>query len=243
MADLDDYAGESLSEPDPAQQIDAPTDDAAGVLEQLRSASFATGRRGYDRRQVDEFLSRIARRIEVESSAFDPDVVKRRLQEVGESTAGILTAAEETARKLQTDASSEAERLRSEARQFAETAREKATEETQRLRTETTRRSEEIMGAAETRAEELLEQSLERRRVLDATIERLVDRRAQISNRLRDLSAELRDIADEGSEVEDETTDEAEPVADPWPRREAPDFEGDDEETSVRRAPGFDSRG
>jgi DivIVA domain-containing protein len=238
MVDLEDHEGDSA--PEQELRSEPAQDETTGVLERLRSASFATARRGYDRRQVDEFLLRITRLLESESRAFDPEVVKRRLQEVGESTTGILTAAEETARKLQTDASAEADRLhrtaaeaaeqvRSEAREFAETTRESATEDARRLRMEATRKAEEIVSSAEARVEELLERSLERRQVLDASIERLLDRRVEVADRLRDLSGELRRLADDESDDE-EFVDEEEAAEDSPPRREIPDFGFDDED-------------
>ena len=178
-----------------------------GIADRLRAASFGVARRGYDRRQVDEFLARIARRIEAETGSFDPDALKRQLQQVGESTTGILTAAEETARKLRSDAAREAdelkrsatetaERLRREASEFAETTREKATEEARRLRMEAMQKAEQATADAERRADELLEQSLERRRVLEARVGRLLEERAGIVGRLRDLSKQLASLAE-----------------------------------------------
>jgi len=242
-------------ESDPAAPAGEPAPlemaaEGSSVIERIRSASFATARRGYDRRQVDEFLSRLARRLESESSGFDPDSVKRRLQEVGESTTGILTAAEETARKLQANASTEAERLRrtagetaehmrSEAREFAESTRERATEEGRRLRVEATRKAEEVVSAAEARAEELLERSLERRRVLDATINRLLDRRAEIADRVREMADELRALADDDAET-DRDVEPSEDLEDSArPRRDVPDF-GFDDETSDHADPEYD---
>jgi DivIVA domain-containing protein len=196
-----DDAHEDAAAPDFA----APA-DTGGIADRLRAASFGVSRRGYDRRQVDEFLARIARRIEAETSSFDPDALKRQLQQVGESTTGILTAAEETARKLRSEAAREAdelkrsatemaERLRSEAKEFAETTRENASEEARRLRMEATQKAEQALAGAETRADELLEQSLQRRRMLEARIGRLLEERAGIVARLRDLSSQLANLA------------------------------------------------
>jgi DivIVA domain-containing protein len=181
--------------------------DAEGIVGRLRAADFGVARRGYDRRQVDEFLARIARRIEAETQSFDPDALKRQLQRVGESTTGILTAAEETARKLHSDAAQEAEelrrsateaaeRLRSEASEFAQATREQAVEEARRLTLEATQKVESATAEAERRADELLEQSLERRRVLEARIGRLLEERAGVVGRLRDLSKQLEGLVE-----------------------------------------------
>lgn len=198
-----------------------PEEEPSGIAERLRAASFGVARRGYDRRQVDEFLARLAKRLESESSGFDADSVKRQLQQVGESTTGILTAAEETARKLRTEAAREAdelrrrateaaERLRSEAAEYAQTTRERATEEARRLHMEAANKAEQAVSTAEHRADELLERSLEQRRVLEARIGRMVEQRAAITERVRRLSDELARLAEPGEDAELDLDDEPE---------------------------------
>jgi DivIVA domain-containing protein len=252
MADLDGHEDEAAPDQQPEATAKLEGDETRSIVDRIRSASFGTARRGYDRRQVDDFLARVVHRLESEPVAFDPDIVKRRLEEVGESTTGILTAAEETARKLQGEASADAQRLReaateaaeqlrSEAKEFAEATREKASEEARRLRMDATRKAEEIIGSAEARAEELLERSLERRTVLDANIERLLDRRAEIADRLRELAAELQGLADDQPQAPpDEPQPEGEDPEPTRPIRDVSDFGFDDEdgdETAVFPAP------
>jgi DivIVA domain-containing protein len=203
--DGEEFADDDLPDFEAGDEVEPPA-ESGGIADRLRAASFGVARRGYDRRQVDEFLARIARRVEAESGSFDPGALKRQLEKVGQSTTGILTAAEETARNLREDAAREveeltrgaremAERLRAEATEFAETTRERATEEARRMRMEATQKLEEATSAAEARADEVLEQSLERRRVLDARIGRLLEQRAGIVGRIRELSQELAALA------------------------------------------------
>jgi DivIVA domain-containing protein len=191
-----------------------PAAPRGGILERLRGADFSLAVRGYDRHQVDEFLSGIAKRLEAESGSLaDPDAVKRKLEEVGQSTTEILTAAEQTARKLQEDASTEAAKLRKsatetaehareEAREFANSTRERATEEGRRILAEANQKAQQLVAAAEARSQELLNRSLERRQVLAATIERLDARRVQLIDELRQMAGELEVVAEEGEDVE-----------------------------------------
>jgi len=215
-SEADEPADEDVAADDVVED-DGPADDplrdfgespdSEGIAGRLRSARFGVARRGYDKRQVDEFLARIARRLETEASSFDPDALKRQLQQVGESTTGILTAAEEAARKLRSDAVREADelkrsatevadRLRREASEFAQSTRERATEEARRVRMEAMQKAEQATAEAESRADDLLEQSLERRRMLEARIGRLLEERAGIVGRLRDLSKQLGSLAE-----------------------------------------------
>ena len=227
--------------PPPAAEPEAESAGLGAVVARLRSASFGVARRGYDRRQVDEFLSRLARRLEADTSGFDPDALKRQLQQVGESTTGILTAAEETARALRSDAAREAdglrrsaaeaaERLRTEATEYAQATRERAAEEARRLRMEATEKAEQAVAAAEHKAEDLLERSLEQRQLLEARITRLYDQRAGIVDRLRELSADLASLAEADADREPdlEPEDEHDDQHD-QPRRPVEDFGFDDE--------------
>ncbi len=212
---------------EPTRKLQADPARTRGILDRLRRADFSLAVRGYDRHQVDEFLSSIAKHLESDSGTFDPDAVKRKLEEVGQSTTEILTAAEETARMLQTDASTEAgnlrksateaaERAREEAREFASDARERATEEARRLVAEANQKAQQLVAAAEERSQELLNRSLERRQVLAATIERLDARRLQLIDELREMAGELEDVAEEGESVGPlgaEEPVEAEPAA------------------------------
>jgi DivIVA domain-containing protein len=100
-------------------------------VERIRSATFRDARRGYDRREVEQFLASVADWLESgaqdEARAF---AVKRKLERAGNTTARILATAQEEAEKLIAEAKDEATRTRSEAagaaRETTENARAKA---------------------------------------------------------------------------------------------------------------------
>ncbi|MDX6633478.1 MAG: DivIVA protein [Solirubrobacterales bacterium] len=78
-------------------------------IDRIRSATFAVARRGYDKREVDNFLSRLADWLEAGGGdRARSDTVKRELERVGQKTSRILTDAEETAQQLREEADREA---------------------------------------------------------------------------------------------------------------------------------------
>src|SRR6266513_902441 len=142
---------------DPDPTVEASTVDTGYALaERVRAVSFRVSRRGYDRDEVDGFLAWLAdelRSAEVGPGAgdVDPDALRRELERVGESTAGILRAAEQTAREIRATAKRDAEtrvatataaaeRLRSEAEEFSTTTREEVEEESRRIRLDASQR-------------------------------------------------------------------------------------------------------
>jgi len=179
-----------------------PETPRPSLVEAIRGASFELARRGYDRQQVDEFLERLAARVEGNERAWDPETVKRELEQVGESTTSILTSAEEAARTLRADAardaeqihreaSAEAEKLKREADEAASAALETAEDEGRNVRLQASRKAEETVAGAEARAEELIDEALRQRRVVEARIERLLERRDAALAELEQVVGEL----------------------------------------------------
>jgi DivIVA domain-containing protein len=104
---------------------------------QIRQATFTHTRRGYDRREVDNYLSKLADWLE--GGGADQDhrqIVKRELDRVVEKTGQILTAAEEAAQALRAEAGEEARRIVEQARVSAESSRAAANKHAQRAREE-----------------------------------------------------------------------------------------------------------
>jgi DivIVA domain-containing protein len=220
---------------DPDATVEAAVVDPGYALaERVRAASFRVARRGYDRDEVDTFLAWLAdelRSAEVGGAAgeADPDAVRRELERVGESTAAILRAAEQTARELRgaakrdadhqlASARSDAESVRSQAEEFASTTREEAAEETRKQRLESSQRAEETVREAEVRAESIVEDALEERRVLAARVESLTERRDAILAEIARLADDMQAIA-EAELVSAEP--EPEPEPEPQPEAEA----------------------
>ena len=102
-------------EHDPGVTVEAAAVDPGYALaERVRGASFKVARRGYDRGEVDTFLAWLADQLRGAELApagptGDPDAMRRELERVGESTAEILRAAEQTARELRGGAQRDAD--------------------------------------------------------------------------------------------------------------------------------------
>ncbi len=96
-------------------------------LERIRKATFPASRRGYDKREVEKFLNRLADWLETGGGdQARSDTVRRELERVGERTGAILSQAEESAQQIRAEAEQEATQLRSEVAAEAEQARNEA---------------------------------------------------------------------------------------------------------------------
>jgi DivIVA domain-containing protein len=104
-------------------------------LERIRKATFPAARRGYDKREVEKFLNRLADWLETGGGdQTRSDTVRRELERVGQRTGAILAEAEESARQIRaeaeqemaqlaTDAATDADKVRTEADTYAAEAR------------------------------------------------------------------------------------------------------------------------
>src|SRR5919109_4133511 len=96
-------------------------------LDRIRNATFPTARRGYEKREVERFLARLADWLE--TGAGDEtrsDAVKRELEKVGQRTGAILAQAEESAQQIRAEAEGEAKERVSAADAKAQTTRAEA---------------------------------------------------------------------------------------------------------------------
>jgi DivIVA domain-containing protein len=128
-------------------------------VERIRSATFNMARRGYDRREVDTFLQKLADWLEGggEEQA-QSEMMQRELERIGRRTAKVLTVAGEAADALKADAEVEAREALDEARIAANAARTDADRYAERTRSEAEEYALAERGrvdsyAAETRAE------------------------------------------------------------------------------------------
>jgi DivIVA domain-containing protein len=195
---------ESVPPPGPGSFDPDPT-----PIESIRAATFAIGLRGYDRDQVDAFLARLADQLErapsappAESDVDDGGALRQELERIGERTKQILTAAEETAQELRSEAATKAQetrsaaekwanRVRGDAEEFADSTRARVEEEARLARAEASRKTDELVAGAEQRADEVLQDTANRRRLLETRIESLVERRDAILDDARALVDEL----------------------------------------------------
>jgi DivIVA domain-containing protein len=96
-------------------------------LERIRNATFPSERRGYDKREVEKFLHRLADWLETGGSDADRSgTMRRELERVGQRSGTILADAEESAQKIREEAEREAADSLRRARADADAARKEA---------------------------------------------------------------------------------------------------------------------
>jgi DivIVA domain-containing protein len=96
------------------------------MVEEIRSISFPTAIRGYDREAVDAYVEQVNRLIaELEISRSPESAVKHAVAQVSEETRGILERAHETAEQITARSRSQADdRLQQAEREAAEVVAE-----------------------------------------------------------------------------------------------------------------------
>lgn len=187
-------------------------------LERIRNATFPVARRGYEKKEVEKFLARLADWLETGGGDQSrSDAVKKELERVGQRTGAILAQAEESAQQLRdeadaeakqtiTDANSAAEKTRSEADAYSQETRTAADDYSTETRTNaddysTETRADADAYAADTR-KTVDEEAAQARRELEqemregqakaqATAERIV---AEGVQRRRDIEAVISDL-------------------------------------------------
>jgi DivIVA domain-containing protein len=183
-------------------------------LDRIRNATFPSARRGYDKHEVEKFLSRLADWLE--TGAGDEsrsDTVKRELQRVGERTGAILAQAEESAQQIRAEAEEEArgtvntanmeaEEARTEAQtyaaetrastdSYAQQTRQEAEAAAASARAQAEQDAREAIAAAQAQARRIVEEGTQRREDIEAVIADLVRRRDDVLADTEELSAKL----------------------------------------------------
>lgn len=188
-------------------------------IDRIRSATFTVGRRGYDKREVDHFLSRLADWLEAGGGdRARSDTVKRELERVGQKTARILTDAEETAQQIREEgereahdtvrsANTQSEQTRKEADQYQQQTQQGADEYAKKTqaaadRYDAERRHEADSYSTETRSKsdeysegvraEADHQAIETVKAGEAKAKRIVD---EGNKRRQDIETVISDLA------------------------------------------------
>jgi DivIVA domain-containing protein len=124
-------------------------------LDRIRNATFPSARRGYDKREVERFLARLADWLETGAGDEErSDAVKRELERVGQRTGAILAQAEESAQQIRAEAKEEAGETIAEANAAAEQTRAEADGYAHQTRGEADAYAGKIRSAADTYGEE-----------------------------------------------------------------------------------------
>lgn len=93
-------------------------------LERIRKATFPASRRGYDKREVEKFLNRLADWLETGGGdQTRSDTVRRELERVGQRTGAILAEAEKSAEQIKAEAEQEMTQLAADAATDADKVR------------------------------------------------------------------------------------------------------------------------
>jgi DivIVA domain-containing protein len=141
---------------------------------------FKPARRGYDREEVDAYISQLHRQIhDLQARASSPDAaVRDALERVGGEVAGLLQHAHDTADQIVADAEADAQSHRSAAAKNAS----------------------EVTAAAERYAAEVTAAAEQRVHELDLDTDRIWSERERIVADARDLSRQLQAVADLAAE-------------------------------------------
>jgi DivIVA domain-containing protein len=136
-------------------------------IERIRSATFPIARKGYEKREVERFLGKLADWLEAGGGdRARSDLVKRELERVGEKTASILATAEDLAAEIRDEVAREAEDARSRADENARQTIAEAHNKAKRIVDEGVRRREDL--------ETLISDLVRRRDAVLSDIEQLV---------------------------------------------------------------------
>ena len=189
-------------------------------IDRIRSATFPVGRRGYEKREVDRFLNKLADWLE--SGGGDQtraELMRRDLERVGQQTGKILTDAHDVSEQLRAEAESKARRMvneaaakadetrgsadqhAAEARAAADSYATKTREEVDATAADIRRRAdsdaEKTIAKARAEAQRILDEGSKRRADMEAVISDLKERRDAVVADMQRLSSELAGTATE----------------------------------------------
>jgi DivIVA domain-containing protein len=119
-------------------------------IERIRTATFKVGRRGYDKREVDRFLEKLADWLETGGGDdARSEVVRAELERIGEQVAGILTQAHDAAEALRMEFEADIEKEREAAKRYESGLRAEADAYSERTHIEADEYATETRGEAD----------------------------------------------------------------------------------------------
>jgi DivIVA domain-containing protein len=114
-------------------------------IDRIRSATFPVARRGYEKREVDRFLNKLAEWLETGGGdQTRAELVRRELERIGQQTGKILTDAHDLGEQLYAEAEREAQRIVQRAQERAAQTIAEAKTEARRIVDEANQRRAEI---------------------------------------------------------------------------------------------------
>lgn len=161
-------------------------------LDRIRNATFPSAKRGYDRQEVEKFLSRLADWLETGGGDESrSETVKRELERVGERTGAILATAEDSAQQIISEAEELARETRAEAEAYGETTRGEADRAARQARDDADADARAAVADAEAKAQRIVDEGTRRRSDIEAVIADLVNRRDEVLDDTERLGAKL----------------------------------------------------
>jgi DivIVA domain-containing protein len=161
-------------------------------IEHLRIHGFTLARRGYDRREVDKFLSALVDWLETDAPKdLGGMAVKRKFELAGKSTAQILLTTEKESEQMLRQTEEECADLRGQAEAASREARRAADEHATNVREKADEDARRTGEAASAKARRIVEEGERRRAQVEAVIGELEARRDGTLQELRRLHGEL----------------------------------------------------
>jgi DivIVA domain-containing protein len=222
-------------------------------LDRIRNATFPASRRGYDKHEVEKFLSRLADWLETGGGDESrSETVKRELERVGERTGSILAQAEESAQQIRSEAEQEAretiegataqsdqtrkeadaysEQTRAEADTYAEQTRKTTEEEAAEARAKAEQEARDTIADAQAQARRIVDEGTQRREDIEAVIADLVRRRDDVLLDTEELTGKLTTAVSEHRPAKGADPFEKPDELDPAAREGDAEAEGDESE-------------
>lgn len=162
-------------------------------IDRIRAPGFAEARRGYEKREVNTFLGRLADWLETDAASELGNVaVTHKLEAVGRSTAQILMTTQKEAEALRQSADEECAKMLADAEATARRTREAAEAYARETRVKADADARSTVEAAEIEATETVDEGERRRAQIEAVIADLEIRRDDV---LADLDRTCEELA------------------------------------------------
>ena len=185
-----------------------PDDEIAAV----RDVQLSTAIRGYDRGEVDRYITRVNQLLaELQITAAPESAIQHALSQVTRETRAMIEDARAEAEDITRRSRARADDRVQEATAEVQRLQEAATAEARETREAAERDAREIREAAEAYSREIRERAEARVRALEAEVQVMLDRRDGAIEQLRELAGSLESLV-EGDGLEDAPPPEPEPV-------------------------------
>jgi DivIVA domain-containing protein len=204
---------EPVNEPSPGvREQGGGSDESGRVPAEIREVSFSVSLRGYDRRAVDAYVTRVNSLISELEAARSPEAaVKQALEQLAQQTSGILQHVGETAEEIAVSARQQAEDTTAGARNEAEQIVAKASTDADELARRSKAEAETLLAQARTEAGEhrqraheevsaRQEEAEERMRRLQTDTESVREVRRKLLDDLREIAARVEAATNEADE-------------------------------------------